>query len=94
METEELGPRQRRIERRSGYLTRKDDPHNITMDDLQNPWTLASLFMRPTKEWLDWLMDEELLRREVTCGHAQCSSKPCKLQVSVLSFAIIVYTNG
>ena len=64
MEPEEFGRRQRRIEGRSGYLTRKNDPHNISMDELQNPWTLASLFMRPMKEWLHWLMDQELLHRE------------------------------
>ena len=64
MEPEECGRRQRRIEGRSGYLTRKNDPHNISMDELQNPWTLASLFMRPTKECLAWLMDQELLDRE------------------------------
>ena len=65
-----------------GFLTRKDDPDLITEDDLANPWTLASLFMRLTGEYLRWLMDHGFLQSVVTCGNPNFDL-PCTLQVSL-----------
>ena len=80
--------RERRTDESSGCLTRKYDPDLITEDDLANPWTLASLFMRPTGGYLRWLVEHGFLQSVVTCGNPNCDL-PCTLQVSLALFFVL-----
>ena len=74
--------KRRRIEGRSAYLKVKRDLENVYVEDFDNPWTLAVTFLRPEREYLQWLMDRGFLRWEVYCNTGKCNNARCKLQVS------------
>ena len=74
--------KRRRIEGRSAYLKVKRDLENVYVEDFDNPWTLAVTFLRPEREYLQWLMDRGFLRWEVYCNTGKSNNARCKLQVS------------